>query len=253
MSTEQFPCPHCKKNFANNKGRNAHIQICPQKPKGLPAAAHTTSNSNMEAPTLTPEPGPIPAPIVATTTRRNQAQSDSSDDDTPQRRVIPRHVPIINNQTEVTRMTVQKYNTVAIQYDEWLNMAKTCRSNNDLTNCVMAQLLDSNATQHKVTLLLDYLTTMMSQQKSEYLHEKQKIDQQFNMYAFTEDQDKLLFEYLPNIYMTNDNTDAGEVSCINTCNVFFCGASNYREKRRSNRNNQRCLNFVEMAAFGSCI
>jgi hypothetical protein len=56
----------------------------------------------------------------------------------------------------------------------------------------------------------------MSQQKSEYLNEKQKIDQQFNMYAFTEDQDKLLFEYLPNY-----NTDVGEVSCINTCNVFF--------------------------------
>jgi Holliday junction resolvasome RuvABC DNA-binding subunit len=67
----------------------------------------------------------------------------------------------------------------------------------------MAQLpglLDSNATQHKVTLLLDYKTAMMSQQKSEYLHEKQKIDQQFNMYAFTEEQDKLLFEYLLNIY-----------------------------------------------------
>jgi hypothetical protein len=73
------------------------------------------------------------------------------------------------------------------------------------------------------------------------------------MYAFTEDQDKLLFEYLPNIYMTNDNTDVGEVSCINTCNVFFCGASDYGEKRMSNRNIQRCLSFVEMAAFGSCI
>jgi hypothetical protein len=35
--------------------------------------------------------------------------------------------------------------------------------------------------------------------------------------------------------------------------VFFCGASNYGEKRMSNRNNQRCLSFVEMAAFGSCI
>jgi hypothetical protein len=207
----------------------------------------------MEALTLTPEPAPIPAPIVATT-RRNQMQSDSSDDDTTAlRRAIPRPLPIINNQVEVTRMTVQKYNTVAIQYDEWLNMAKTCRSNNDLTNCVMAQLLDSNATQHKVTLLLDYLTAMMSQQKSEYLHEKQKIDQQFKMYAYTEEQDKLLFEYLPNIYMPNNNADAGEVSCINTCNVFFCGASNYGEKRMSNRNNQRCLSFVEMAAFGSCI
>jgi hypothetical protein len=203
MSTVQFLCPHCQKNFANNKGRNAHIQICPQKPQGLPAVAPAASNSSMEAPT--PEPAPIPVPIVATTTRRNQMQSDSSDDDTtPQRRVIPRHVPIITNQVEVTRMTVQKYNTVAIQYDEWLNMAKTCRSNNDLTNCVMAQLLDSNATQHKVTLLLDYLTTMMSQQKAEYLHEKQKIDQQFNMYAFTEDQDKLLFVYLPHICMFND-------------------------------------------------
>jgi hypothetical protein len=73
------------------------------------------------------------------------------------------------------------------------------------------------------------------------------------MYAYTEDQDKLLFEYLPNIYMTNDNTDVGEVSCINTCNVFFCGASNYGEKRMSDRNNQRCLNLVEMLAFGSCI
>jgi hypothetical protein len=174
MSTEQFPCPHCKKNFANNKGRIAHIQICPQKPQGLPAVAHTTSNSSMEAPTLTPEPAPIPAPIpvpiVATTTRRNQMQSDGSDDDTtPQRRAIPRPVPIINREAEAIKITVQKYNTVAIQYDEWLNMAKTCRSNNDLTNCVMAQLLDSNATQHKVTLLLDYLTAMMSQQKSEYL------------------------------------------------------------------------------------
>jgi hypothetical protein len=232
MSTVQFPCPHCNKNFTNNKGRNAHILICPLKPQGLPAVAHTASNSSMEALTLTPEPAPIPAPIVATT-RRNQMQSDSSDDDTTAlRRAIPRPLPIINNQVEVTRMTVQKYNTVAIQYDEWLNMAKTCRSNNDLTNCVMAQLLDS---------------------KSEYLHEKQKIDQQFNMYAFTEDQDKLLFEYLPNIYMTNDNAETGEFSCINTCNVFFCGASNYGEKRMSNRNNRRCLSFVEMAAFGSCI
>jgi hypothetical protein len=174
-------------------------------------------------------------------------QSDSSDDDTtPLRRVIPLPLPIINNQAEATRMTVQKYNTVAIQYDEWLNMAKTCRSNNDLTNCVMAQLLDSNATQHKVTLLLDYLTDMMSQQKSEYLHEKQKIDQQFNMYAFTEDQDKLLLEYLPNINMSNENADAGEVSCINTCNVFFCGASNYGEKWMSNRTNQRCCLYQEI-------
>jgi hypothetical protein len=131
---------------------------------------------------------------------------------TPQRRVIPRHVPIINSEAEATRMTVQKYNTVAIQYDEWLNMAKTCRSDNDLTNCMMAQLLDSNATQHKVTLLLEYLTAMMSQQKSEYLHEMQKIDQQFKMYAYTEEQDKLLFEYLPNIYMPNDNANSGEVS-----------------------------------------
>jgi hypothetical protein len=155
--------------------------IRPQKPLGLPAQAPTTNNP-VSTNSTTPEPqsesepalATTRAPIVATrapivaTTRRNQAQSDSSDDDTtPQRRVILRHVPIINNQAEATRMTVQKYNTVAIQYDEWLNMAKTCRSNNDLTNCVMAQLLDSNATQHKVTLLLDYLRDIMSQQKSE--------------------------------------------------------------------------------------
>jgi hypothetical protein len=34
------------------------------------------------------------------------------------------------------------------------------------------------------------------------------------MYVFSEDPDKLLFEYLPNIYMSNDNADVGEVSCI---------------------------------------
>jgi hypothetical protein len=99
----------------------------------------------MEAPTPEPAPipAPIPVPIVATTTRRNQMQSDSSDYDmTPLCRAIPLPLPIINNQAEVTGMTVQKYNTVAIQYDEWLNMAKTCRSDNDLTNCMMAQLLD---------------------------------------------------------------------------------------------------------------
>jgi hypothetical protein len=73
------------------------------------------------------------------------------------------------------------------------------------------------------------------------------------LYAFTEDQDKLLFEYLPNIFMTNDNAETGEVSCINTYNVFYCGGSNYVEKRMSNRNIQRCLSFVEMTAFGSCI
>jgi hypothetical protein len=61
------------------------------------------------------------------------------------------------------------------------------------------------------------------------------------------------FEYLPNIYMTNDNAETGEVSCINAYNVFFCGGSNYVEKRMSNRNIQHCLSFVEMAAFGSCI
>jgi hypothetical protein len=226
MSTNPATCFHCKKEFSSPKARNVHITKCPQKSLGLPQQAPkmnpVSTNSTTPEPELESEPAlattraPIVAtraPIVATTTRRNQMQSDSSDDDTtPRRRAIPRHVPIINSEAEAIKITVQKYNTVAIQYDEWLNMAKTCRSNNDLTNCVMAQLLDSNATQHKVTLLLDYLTDMMSQQKSEYLHEMQKIDQQFKMYAYTEEQDKLLFEYLPNIYMHNDNADAGEVS-----------------------------------------
>jgi hypothetical protein len=71
-------------------------------------------------------------------------------------------------------MTVRKYDTVAIQYDEWLNLAKTCRSNNDFTNYVMAQLVDSNATQHKVTLLLDYKTAMMSHVSGRNTFETQK-------------------------------------------------------------------------------
>jgi hypothetical protein len=183
-------CPFCHTVLTTAKTRNAHVLTCKSKPVGLPQQSPTINpvSTNSNAPE--PEPAPIPTPIL-TTNRPNQMQSDSSDDDTTlQRRFLPRPLPIINNQAEVTKMTVQKYNTVAIQYDEWLNMAKTCKSNNDLT-----------------PLLLDYLTNMMSRQKSEYLHEKQKIDQQFNMYAFTEDQDKLLFEYLPNIYMSNDNTD----------------------------------------------
>jgi hypothetical protein len=179
MSTNTATCFHCQKEFSSPKARNVHITKCPQKPPGLPAQAPTTNNP-VSTNSTTPEPESEPAlattrapieatraPIVATT-RRNQMQSDSSDDDTtPQRCTIPLPLPIINNQAEATRMTVQKYNTVAIQYDEWLNMAKTCRSNNDLTKCVMAQLIDSNATQHKVTLLLDYLSDIMSQQKSE--------------------------------------------------------------------------------------
>jgi hypothetical protein len=130
MSTNQATCFYCQKDFSSPKARNVHVTKCPQKPPGLPAQAPTTNNP-VSTNSTTPEPESEPAlattraPIVATTTRRNQAQSDSSDDDTtPQHRVIPRHVPIINNEVEVTRMTVQKYNTMAIQYDEWLNMRK---------------------------------------------------------------------------------------------------------------------------------
>jgi hypothetical protein len=135
MSTNQATCFYCQKDFSSPKARNVHVTKCPQKPPGLPAQAPTTNNP-VSTNSTTPEPqsesepalATTRAPIVATTTRRNQAQSDSSDDDTSQRRVIPLPLPIINNQAEATRMTVQKYNTVAIQYDEWLNMAKTCKN-----------------------------------------------------------------------------------------------------------------------------
>lgn len=88
-----------------------------------------------------------------------------------------------------------------------INIAQAVKSSTDLHDCILKHLPDSNLDQHKVFMTIEYLKDMMSRQNVEYSSEKRKIDDEFDSFTFTDAQNTMLNDYLPNLYMNNDNSD----------------------------------------------
>jgi hypothetical protein len=81
-------------------------------------------------------------------------------------------IPEIQNTENIeAKRTYEKHvNDDSNKYDEWLNMSRACKSNNDLNDNIMTHLLESNANQHKVAMILEYLEDTLSRQSAAYLH-----------------------------------------------------------------------------------